>query len=50
MTPEEEAAELILTLESVIEDLRAIENGKNYTREEAAEQMRGIRMALGAEA
>lgn len=49
MDPEQEAAELIRTLESIIEDLRTIASGKNYTRTQAREELYGIKLALGAE-
>lgn len=49
MSPEQEAADLIRTLESLVDELRAVENGKNYTPAQARERLDGIRMALGAE-
>lgn len=50
MTVEEEAGELILALEGIVEQLRTIENGKNYTSRQASEQLYGIRLSLVAEA
>lgn len=43
------ASELIFTLESLIEELRTIENGKNYPPDIAKEKLVGIRMVLEGE-
>jgi len=49
MTPEEEAKQLIVTLQYIIEDLQTIANGKNYTSEQAREELGGILMELEVE-
>lgn len=49
MTPEQEAQELILTLEGLVERLRGIANGKNYSRKGATLCLEIIRSELELE-